>query len=105
MVNSMVEEQADLRLMAAIDKVGSKVDDLAKSTGEAQIQTAVAIAKIQQIELTCPIQSVEERLREVEKHTSVVMRDSKRMSAIISAIIGGIWAAILAFVGWHRTGG
>ena len=102
--------EAEDRIMLAVNKVGTKVDALSTKTGEFQLTTAIAIAKIQTIEASCPIAQVQDMMVSVKdtaleaKATAEAAKgESKRLAAIISAGITSIGAAIMAALGLHKN--
>ena len=88
-----------------VKEVHSRVSSLQKDTGEFMRVAEGRLATIEQIEVACPIGEVEATLREVEKTADQAKRDNLRTSAMIATGVGGIWAGLLAFFGWHQGGG
>ena len=95
--------RAEARIMSAVEKVGKKVDNLTDKFTASEIKTAVAIAKIQQIEATCPINEVEETLREVEKTSDQNKRDMRRISAFIAGVVAAAMGAAHMLFDWFTT--
>ena len=96
--------KAEDRILIAVEKVEKKVDTLTDKFTTSEIETAIAITKIQEIEAQCPIKEVETTLRKVQITAEHNQREAKRISAIIAGVVGAIWAAILAVFGWHNGG-
>ena len=104
--NQMPETESERRILRAVEKVEQKVDTLVETTGTFTLQVTDRLARIDQIELACPINEVEVRLRGVEQKVDAVKGETKRTSALVASIIGGVWTAILAFFGLHdKMGG
>lgn len=112
--NKEIDLDAEKRILVAVEKVDKKVTDLTKTTGAFQLSTAVAIAKIEQIEATCPIREVESTvnsLRTVVNGAKTVAEsakvDARRISAGIASIVGAIIAAVVSavIIGGHLSGG
>jgi hypothetical protein len=87
-----------------VREVHSRVSAMQKDTVDFKIRVEKSLSTIEQIESTCPIRAVEATLREVEKTAEQAKRDNLRITAIIATGVGGIWAGILAFLGWHQSG-
>lgn len=97
--------EAEERIMVAVEKVGKKVDDLAKTTGVFILSSTDRLARIEEKEMSCPINTVVDTLRDVEKSAEEAKRESRRTSALIAAGIGGVWTALLAAFRWNQSGG
>lgn len=112
--NEEIDLDAEKRILVAVEKVDKKVTDLTRTTGQFQLSTAVAIAKIEQIESSCPIREVENTvnsLRTVVNGARTAAEsakiDSRRISAGIASIVGAIIAAVVSavIIGGHLSGG
>jgi hypothetical protein len=103
---------AEDRIMIAVGKVGKKVDDLATATYASQLATAVAIAKIEQVEMNCPISQVQASVHAIKidaaeaKAIALASKgESKRLAAIVSAAITSIGGTIMGIFGMTHRGG
>ena len=97
--------EAEDRIMIAVEKVGKKVDDLRNTTGEFQLATSVAIAKIQQIEASCPIAAIQETLTEVKATSDQNKKDMSRIAVFIGGGVGVLVTAAGAVMQWFRVDG
>lgn len=97
--------EAEDRILVAVGKVEKKVDTLTDRFTKNQIETAVAIAKIQQAEAACPIREVEDAVREMRTNAEADRRAQRRLTTMIATAISGAGAAIATALGWKGGGG
>lgn len=100
---------AEARILAAVANVERKVDRLVESTGVFEKDTIKALAKIEQLELDCPINSVQaaayqarDLAREAKHIAEASKAENKRLSALISTVITTIGGGIMAMLGLGR---
>ncbi len=82
--------------------VHSRISKLSADTGEFKLEVTKTLAKIEQIETTCPIRDVQVTLRDCEATAKDAKREARRISALIAAGISAIGAAIAAAIGWRN---
>lgn len=87
-----------------VKEVHSRVSSLQHDTGEFKLKVTETLAKIEQIESTCPIKEVELMAREAQTTADDARRESRRVSAIIAAGISSVIAGIGAFFGFGGKG-
>ena len=79
-----------------------------RDTGEFKLRVERSLAKIEQIESSCPIRDVQSSIHAIQvdaaeaKAVALAAKgESKRLAAIISAGITAVGGTIAAFFGWR----